>query len=120
MGEKNFFVNFTNHNSDFWEEKQRKAAEVFGEIVDIPFPNVNPNDTELKIEELGKEYFYKIMAYSPNAVLCQGEFTLAFNVVQRLKEHNIKVVAACSKRMVVEKDGIKTSIFEFTKFRDYV
>ena len=34
------FVNFTNHPSETWEEKQIEAAHQYGKIVDLPFPNV--------------------------------------------------------------------------------
>ena len=36
------FVNFTNHPSGSWGAAQRRAAQVYGEILDLPFPDVPP------------------------------------------------------------------------------
>jgi len=61
---------------------------------------------------------------NPTAVMCQGEFTLAFAVIAGLKRQGITVLAACSERKVYEKriNGTtqKTAFFEFRKFREYV
>ena len=32
------FINFSNHPSDRWDDKQKKASEQYGRIKDIPFP----------------------------------------------------------------------------------
>ena len=42
------FVNFSNHPSSLWSENQRKEAEKYGEIVDLKFPSVNPDDSRDK------------------------------------------------------------------------
>lgn len=34
--------------------------EVYGECVDLPFPNIEPSYDETEIERLAKEYFDKI------------------------------------------------------------
>ena len=36
------FINLTNHSSTNWSKKQRKAAEVYGQIIDMPFPVIQP------------------------------------------------------------------------------
>lgn len=36
------FVNFTNHPSEYWEEKQLKEALKYGKIYDLPFPAIDP------------------------------------------------------------------------------
>ena len=36
------FVNFTKHPSGSWGAAQRRAAQVYGEILDLPFPDVPP------------------------------------------------------------------------------
>lgn len=36
MGEK-LLINLSNHPYALWEQKQRDAAEVYGECVDLPF-----------------------------------------------------------------------------------
>lgn len=117
---RKFFVNFTNHSSDIWEENQRKAAQEYGEIVDLPFPAVHPDAKEQDIAALGEEYCRKILEWKPAAVLCQGEFSLTFFVVARLREKGVKVLTACSERRTVQNGNVKSSIFEFAGFREYV
>lgn len=113
------FINFTNHPSDQWDSKQKKEAEKYGEIVDIPFPAVDPMGDEQYIERLGKELTDQIMKMNPKAVLCQGEFTLVYQVVQTLKKQGITVFAACSKRNVIEEKNKKIVTFDFVQFRQY-
>ena len=36
------FVNFTNHPSAQWSDRQRREALKYGNIQDIPFPDVDP------------------------------------------------------------------------------
>lgn len=114
------FVNFTNHPSETWEEKQIEAAQQYGKIVDLPFPNVYPDAKERDIGILGEEYCQKILQWEPAAVLCQGEFSLTFFVVSRLKASGIKVLTACSERKTVQNGNVKSSVFVFTGFREYV
>ena len=40
--EKKMFINYTNHPSDAWGEKQREEASKYGEILDIHFPDISP------------------------------------------------------------------------------
>ena len=113
------FVNFTNHPSSDWGEKQTTEAEKYGKIHDIPFPQVDPMSTEQEIQQLGEQCYKEIMKYHPIAVLCQGEFTLAVYVINRLRQKNIKVLAACTKRIAVMEGNKKQSVFVFEKFREY-
>lgn len=117
---KQYFINFSNHESVCWNAKQIASAMVYGEIVDIPFPQVDPMWTEDDIKEIGTEYLEKIMAYQPAAVMCQGEFSVAYYVVSHLKKRGITVVTACSKRNTVVNGNEKISRFEFEKFREYI
>lgn len=117
---KNKFINFTNHPSSSWSIEQSKAALQYGEIIDIPFPNVPPTMTSQEIATLGDEYTSRIMEYTPTAVLCQGEFSLAYDVIKRLKEQNITVLAACSERNTVTIGNERRSIFCFVQFREYL
>ena len=115
------FVNFTNHPVETWEDSQVTAAQVYGEIIDIPFPVVRPNAGEEEIIVLAEQSIEKIMTMEPVAVMCQGEFTLAYAVINRLKMRDVKVVAACSERMVeINEEGKKVVTFHFERFREYV
>jgi len=80
------FINFSNHPSANWSKEQINEALKYGEIIDIPFPEVDPKlDTE-EISQLACEYTKKILEYKPVAVLCQGEMTLSFKVVEKLNQ----------------------------------
>ena len=118
------FINFSNHDSSNWSETQIYAAMQWGNITDVRFPNVPAEATEEDIQRLSCQCVNQICAFQPEAVMCQGEFTLAFAVVTMLKKKGITVVSACSERKAVEsflEDGSckKSSIFEFVKFRKY-
>ena len=119
------FINYTNHPSSFWPKEQIQAAEKYGDIIDITFPAVSPQANEMEIHDLINEQIEKLLAFNPAAVLCQGEFTLAFGIVSGLKKKGIKVLAACSSRQVLESiDAIddqrqKRISFKFVRFREY-
>ena len=118
------FINFSNHCSDNWGADQIEAASRWGRIIDIPFPDVPADADEEDIQRIAYQCVNEISNLNPEAVLCQGEFTLAFAVVEMLKRRGITVVAACSNRKVVEsflEDGTcqKESFFEFIRFRKY-
>ena len=116
---KQYFINFTNHPSTDWCQEQLEAALTYGEIIDVPFPNVPPTFTAQELTQLGAEYVHNIIKYSPAAVLCQGEFSLAYDVICRLKQQGVKVLAACSERNTVMVGNEKRSIFSFVQFREY-
>ena len=118
------FINFSNHPYAQWMQTQKEAAEEYGEVVDLPFPPVPPEATCGDISEMADEYVSRIMGMNPGAVMCQGEFTLAFAVVAKLKSLGVEVLAACSERKVTEtvESGItkKLIVYEFVQFRDYI
>ena len=113
------FLNFTNHLSTSWQDKQKVAAMVYGDIKDMEFPMISPTASEKEIEELAEYYVKNIVAQSPNAVLCQGEFTFVYQIVKKLKEYGVIVLAACSERKVKEENNRKIVEFEFEQFRKY-
>ncbi len=118
------FVNCSNHPAETWSEDQRAAAQIYGEIVDYAFPNVPAEADEAMIAALGEKVSGEIAALHPAMVMCQGEFTLVYQIVSRLKDHGIPVAAACTERKVVleqQKDGSvrKLSNFRFVRFRCY-
>lgn len=118
------FINCSNHNSMNWSRSQISAAQKWGEIVDFPFPAVDAYADEEQVLNLAEETLAKLLEMKPDAVMCQGEFTLVYALVSKLKEQGITVLAACSQRKTVEEkkpDGSieKTSIFEFVRYRYY-
>ncbi len=121
---KKIFVNHTNHPSERWSAEQISAAQVYGEILDIPFPAVDAEATPAQVAALVEENLEKILALKPAAVLCQGEFNYTFVLVERLKSFGVKVVAATSERATVDEilpDGStrQVSTFRFVQFREY-
>ena len=117
-------INCTNHPYEIWNEAQRKAAAAYGEVLDIPFPQIDPKWTTQDLRKLTEEYCEKIKSHGPECVMVAGEFTFAFMLVDKLLSDGIKVVCSCSRRMTVEvkkDDGTneKQSVFLFEGFREY-
>ncbi len=117
-------INFTNHPSCQWNDAQRKAAAVWGEVLDIPFPSVPPGATEEELDREADQQAEALLRLRPDCVCCQGEMTLAFRVVNRLKAKGILCVAACSERKAQERKlengrTEKTALFDFVCFREY-
>lgn len=112
-------INFTNHPSNRWSRAQREEALQYGTVKDIPFPPVDPEGDEAYTERLAELCVRRILQLHPDAVLCQGEFCLAYQVARRLTKEGIPVLAACSERTVKETGKKKEVIFEFKRFRRY-
>lgn len=116
-------INLSNHPSQNWDTKQSEAAQQFGEIVDVPFPLVDPTGNEAYINELVNEYIAIIAEISlPEQayVHVMGEMTLCFSLVKKLTEMGYVCLASTSERHVTEiEPGEKQIVFRFTKFRKY-
>lgn len=118
------FINCSNHNSISWALEQRQSAEKWGPIVDYTFPAVDAEADEEEIAALSWKTAEEIMGMNPDAVMCQGEFTLTYALVTELKKRGVPVLAACSERRTVEEvlpngETEKVSRFVFTRFRRY-
>lgn len=119
------FVNFSNHPSSKWSKEQIDAASEYGEIIDVAFPSLGTDINENDIRIIGEECVANILEKNPAIVMCQGEFTLTFYVVNELMRIGITCVSACTKRISKEimlDDGSvhKESLFVFEGFRKYV
>ncbi len=122
--EGKMFLNISNHRSDFWGKNQLDAAHQFGEIIDIPFPQISSEATTREIDQRVSEYVEKIRAYEHPVVMVQGEFVFTFRLVTELKKEGITVVASATERKAEEQhneDGTttKTTVFEYRGFREY-
>lgn len=117
------FINLSNHPSDNWSEEQLKAASIYGEIVDVPFPQIEPEATEEDIVNLSMEYMARIDAISnaqPVAVHLMGEMTFTYSMVRLLKSKGITCLASTTRREVEDlDDGKRITTFRFVKFRQY-
>lgn len=119
------FINYTNHPSANWSEAQRQAAQLYGDIIDMDFPEIEPHWDEEQVASLACQQAEKIIAQKPVAVLVQGEFTFSYMLISLLLQADIKVLAACSQRctesVINEKqETIRRSIFKFVRFRQYL
>ena len=88
------------------------------------FSPIDPAADEAALDSLAAVYADHILHLNPDAVLCQGECTFVYRVVQRLEAAGIPTLAACSRRKSQETtcpDGstLKRSIFAFAGFRRY-
>ena len=120
------FVNFSNHDSSKWAASQIEAAKEYGDIINIPFPSVNPIATKEDVSELAEKSVEEILAASPSIVMVQGESTLVYAVVQRLQAEGIHCCAACTRRRTEEElqqlsaAGLtREGMFAFMGFREY-
>lgn len=118
------FINHTNHASAKWLAAQKEAAHAWGEIEDLPFPDIGADWDEERVAKIAVENAAKILAKKPRAVLCQGEFTYVYHLVNLLRAAGVTVLAATSRREAIEEqaeDGSarKISRFVFTRFREY-
>ncbi len=117
------FVNLSNHPSAMWSTAQLVEAQKYGEILDLPFPQVPARATVEQVADLAEDTVARVLELRPEMVMCQGEFTLTYAIVTRLKAAGVTVVAACSERMVEERmvDGEykKTISFAFEQFRAF-
>ena len=118
------FINCSNHPSKTWGEDQRAAAEQYGVITDLPFPEVDPAWTKDQVQRAADQVLEQIDQYHCGAVMCQGEFTLSYAIIKGLKERGICAVAACSRREaeeILQEDGStrKKVVFHFEGFREY-
>lgn len=115
------FINLTNHPSENWSEEQLNAARHYGEIVDIPFPSIEPDATTNDIIELAEQIIDKIKSIDSSAVVhIMGEMTCTYHVVFRLKELGITCLASTTKRNnIITPDGKEIPVFKFVQFREY-
>lgn len=101
-----------------------RALEMVGncsesEIVNVAFPDVSPHMTESEIDAVAVQCIEKIMKYEPEYVMCQGEFTLCFKVVEMLKTRGVKAVTPCNERFITEEGNRQVAGFRFIQFREF-
>ncbi len=118
------FINCSNHPSANWNNAQCSAAREYGEILDIPFPCMDPEMDEQQIHGLVEAKLREIEELKPNAIFCAGEYTVTYQLVNALLKRGYLVLATCSKRVTSEEfhdDGTstKTSRYNFVRFRGY-
>lgn len=115
-------LNLSNHPYSTWSENQKTAAAVYGECIDIKFPDIDAMSDEDDINGIVNEVISEIKSYTSKykiTVHVMGEMTFCFAIVKRLTDVGIKCIASCSKRQAEINDGVKISVFDFERFRTY-
>ena len=99
------FVNLSNHPSNRWERAQLETArENYGEIVDMPFPQVTPDASNDELQILAQEYVQRIMSLTKS---------------QTVTVHIMGEMTFTERKNTYNDDGTKVSEFQFVKFREY-
>lgn len=116
------FWNISNHPVAKWSAEQTAEAQKYGEIRDLPFPNVPTANSTADVGSLAETVCQGVA--DSDTCMVQGEFTLVYAIVKRLRARGVRVVAACSERRVrdeLKPDGSteKVAIFIFVAFRPY-
>lgn len=119
-------INLSNHPMDKWDSSQLAAANRYGQIVDLPFPSVDPQATTGEIEKLAESFANKIFElFSSNsksecAIHIMGELTFCFILVTKLQKAGIICLASTTQRQTIDHpNGSKISVFKFVQFREY-
>ncbi|MDR1975195.1 MAG: CRISPR-associated protein [Bacteroidales bacterium] len=117
-------INLSNHPVALWQVAQLNAAVNYGEIVDLPFPDIDPAGDEAYIQLLCEEYLKKILQLAQGKktiVHVMGEMTFTFYLVKALQERGIECIASTTSRIVTEPTiNSKKVQFAFIKFRKYI
>ena len=123
MKNRFMFINLSNHPSTNWSKEQLAAAQEYGEIKDLPFPNIDENLDEEGIDTLTNKYIEMIKELSggePCTVHIMGEMTFTYALVNKLKALGFNCLASTTKRDVeIMPDGSKQVKFHFCRFRKY-
>lgn len=116
-------INITNHPYATWDEKQKTAAQVYGECVDMPFPNISPQMDEDGVNRIVESFVERIMKMAvvdKLTVHVMGEFTFCYALIRKLHQAGVRCVASCTERDVtILENGSKQVKFHFTRFREY-
>ena len=123
------FWNISNHPLTGWSEAQVEEARALSagdaELIDVPFPMVEPalstRDIKAKADELLKTWVQRIEEgpHQVKAALVTGEPIMSYYLSQGLCAHGVKCYVATSQRIAEELDGVKRSRFEFVRFREW-
>lgn len=116
-------INLSNHPFEQWSEKQKQTAILlYGKVTDMEFPQINPNADDYEVLKIAENYLSEILHSNQNKNLVihiMGELCFCFSLAQLLQKQGITCIASTSVRNVVQKENIKTTVFEFCRFREY-
>src|SRR5450432_2574175 len=120
------FANLSNHPSAEWPAEQYQAALLLGahQVVDVPFPGVDPELDGEPFRLLARATAQRVAASGATVAMVQGESTMVYAIVGLLRSAGIRCYAATTERDSVAQTGpggavLKTSVFRFVRFREY-
>lgn len=126
VNHETLFVNYSNHPSSQWPNKQKTAAHTFGQIIDMKFPIVDEFADEDTIIQTVNEQIELIKKETNNndpsftTIHIMGEMTFTYAMVNALTKLGYTCVASTTKRIVEDlPDGTKKATFAFARFREY-
>lgn len=116
-------INLTNHPYTDWSDVQKQSANHYGQVIDLPFPMIDPSWGTNELLELCNEYTNNIVSLKsdePIVVHVMGEMSFTVLMVSKLIKSGIKCIASTSERYseTIEA-GKKEVIFRFVRFREY-
>ncbi len=117
-------INISNHPYSNWSMEQKRAAEIFGKCVDLPFPQIDSSGDESYIKKLSCECVRSIETLAKQqevVVHIMGEMTFTFLTILMLQQKGIKCIASTTERIVKETGfNKKETTFSFSRFREYL
>lgn len=120
-------INLSNHPVENWSHKQlTEAKNLFGQVQDLPFPQINTIASEDEIKVIANKYTnicmekLSLSQNEINAVHIMGELTFTFALVKKLLKQGIICVASTTERNSIETGGKKITEFRFVRFREYM
>ena len=120
-------INLSNHPSANWSKSQLAEAAKYGQVFDLPFPAIKPEAETGEILQLAQSFEAQVSQLltgknaEPNAVHLMGELTFCFALVVLLQRAGIICIASTTSRKTTDhSDGLKSSLFEFVRYREYV
>ncbi len=116
-------INLSNHPHENWSAEQKEAAKEYGEVRDMPFPAIDPEEDIEQIRERADEYISKIIKLNAKyaiTVHLMGEMSFVVYAVSRLTERGIRCICSTSERDTEDLGGGEKKVtFRFKRFRDY-
>ena len=116
-------LNLSNHPYEKWSEEQKDAAKEYGEVRDMPFPAIDPDDDADQIREIADKYIAEIIKLNAKfavIVHLMGEMSFVVYAVSRLSELGIRCICSTSERDTEDLGGGEKKVtFRFKRFRDY-
>jgi hypothetical protein len=123
---KRKLINISNHPSTEWADTQLKMAYgIAEEIIDIPFPAVDPAVSDTNLRQLCSDIVSLVeLHFDGNAdhilIHVMGEMRLTFMLVAKLQAKGYRCYASAGQRDVsILDDGSMVRKFHFHGFREY-